>query len=197
MHPNCPNCPVISFELYVSHLNPLNEFLFNAPREKSPLLRMFGTTTWRAYTWREKEEYIARSKTFQVLRKPFNQASAVTVLDKSGFEERHIMAARGHKKEPSIRSYSKTNICTKTKLSETLTTRFEVSVELSVMISHHSCPVLSISQEGVIKNSCRSEITKNVYFFNHNANLQNIFDVFKLFPLRAFQELFPYDIDFP
>ena len=68
-----PNCPVISFELYVGHVNPLNELLFNAPREKSPLLRMFGTTTWRAYTWREKEEYIARSKTFQVLRKPFNQ----------------------------------------------------------------------------------------------------------------------------
>ena len=23
-----PNCPVASFELYLSHLNPLNEFLF-------------------------------------------------------------------------------------------------------------------------------------------------------------------------
>ena len=23
-----PNCPVVSFELYLGHLNPLNEFLF-------------------------------------------------------------------------------------------------------------------------------------------------------------------------
>ena len=23
-----PSCPVVSFELYLSHLNPLNEFLF-------------------------------------------------------------------------------------------------------------------------------------------------------------------------
>ena len=35
-----PNCPVVSFELYLSHLNPLNEFLFQHSK------RMFGTTTW-------------------------------------------------------------------------------------------------------------------------------------------------------
>ena len=27
-----PNCPVASFELYLSHLNPLNEFLFQRPK---------------------------------------------------------------------------------------------------------------------------------------------------------------------
>ena len=41
-----PNCPVVSFELYLSHLHPLNEFLFSAQRETRPLLRMFGMTTW-------------------------------------------------------------------------------------------------------------------------------------------------------
>ena len=29
-----PNCPVASFELYLSHLNPLNEFFISAPKEK-------------------------------------------------------------------------------------------------------------------------------------------------------------------
>ena len=197
---------------YASKLSKLScDFLRAVCKSPKSLKRVFiqrpkGKVSTSEDVWYDDMEsvHLARNgriycekQNFPSAAKPFNQASAVTVLDKSGFEERHIMAARGHKKEPSIRSYSKTNICTKTKLSETLTTRFEVSVELSVMISHHSCPVLSISQEGVIKNSCRSEITKNVYFFNHNANLQNIFDVFKLFPLRAFQELFPYDIDFP
>ena len=27
-----PNCPVVSFELYLSHLNPLNEFLLQRPK---------------------------------------------------------------------------------------------------------------------------------------------------------------------
>ena len=59
------------------------------------------------------------------------------------------MAVSGHKNEASILSYSKTNICTK-KMSETLTTRCELSQELSVMNSHQSSPVLSLSQEEVI-----------------------------------------------
>ena len=41
-----PNCPVVSFELYLSHLNLLNEFYFSAQIETPALLRMFGTTTW-------------------------------------------------------------------------------------------------------------------------------------------------------
>ena len=39
------------------------------------------------------------------------------------------MAASGHKNEAGIRSYSKTDISTKKKLSETLTTRCELSEE--------------------------------------------------------------------
>ena len=66
------------------------------------------------------------------------------------------MAASGHKNEASIRSNSKTDTCTK-KMSEILTTRCEVSEELSVMNSHQSSPVLSLSQEEVIKNSSCSE----------------------------------------
>ena len=44
------------------------------------------------------------------------------------------MTVSAHKNEANIRSYSKTDICTK-KMSETLTTRREVSEELSVMNS--------------------------------------------------------------
>ena len=44
------------------------------------------------------------------------------------------MAVSGHNNEASTRSYGKTGICTK-KMSETLTTKYEVSEELSVMNS--------------------------------------------------------------
>ena len=62
------------------------------------------------------------------------------------------MAVSGHKTEASIRSYCKT--------------------ELSAMNSHQSSPVLSFSQEEVIINSSRSDITKNFNFFNCNVNIQ-------------------------
>ena len=81
------------------------------------------------------------------------------------------MAVSGHKNEASIRSYSKTDICTKRKMSETLTTTCEVSEELSVMNSHQSSPVLSLTQKEVLINSSRSKITKNFNFFNCNVNI--------------------------
>ena len=81
------------------------------------------------------------------------------------------MAVSGHKNEASIRSYSKTDICTR-KMSETLTTRGQLSEELSVMNSHQSSAVLSLSQGEVIINSSGSEITKNFNFFNCNVNIQ-------------------------
>ena len=40
------------------------------------------------------------------------------------------------------------------------------------MNSHQSSPVLSLSQEEVIINSSRSQITKNSNFFNCNVNIQ-------------------------
>ena len=46
------------------------------------------------------------------------------------------MAVSGRKNEASIRSYSKTDICIKKKMSETLITRCEVGEELSVINSH-------------------------------------------------------------
>ena len=82
------------------------------------------------------------------------------------------MAVSGHKNEASIQSYSKTDICTKKKMSETLTAECEVREELLVMKPNQSSPILSLSQEEVIINNSRSEITKNFNFFNCNVNIQ-------------------------
>ena len=40
------------------------------------------------------------------------------------------------------------------------------------MNSHQSSPVLRFSQEEVIINSSRSEITENFSFFNCNVNIE-------------------------
>ena len=44
----------------------------------------------------------------------------MTILDRSGFKARHIMALDGHKSENSIRSYSRTSLDTKGQMSQAL-----------------------------------------------------------------------------
>ena len=107
-----PNCPVVSFELYLSRLNPLKEFLFQRPKRNV-------STSWDVWydnmvvgerTLGEKMKNISReAKLSKCYTNHSIRTTPVTILDKSGFEARHIMAVSGHKNndEGSIRSYSK------------------------------------------------------------------------------------------
>ena len=74
-----------------------------------------------------------------------------------------------HRNEASIQSYSKTDISTKRKMSETLTeargTECEVRINEAPLL-----PILNLSQEKVqVQNS---QVTKNFNFFNCNVNIQ-------------------------
>jgi len=113
-----PNCPMVSFELYLSHLNPLNEFLFQRPRRNASTSEdlWYNNMVVRERTVGQGMKNISRqAKLPKCYTNHSIRATAVTILDKSGFEARHIMAISGHKNEASIRSYrySKTDISTK------------------------------------------------------------------------------------
>ena len=112
-----PHCPVASFELYNQHLNPLNEYLFQRPKanigERSLCNKMKQIS---------KQANLSKMYTNHSIR-----ATAVTILDKSGFEARHIMAVSGHKNERSIRSYCTTNLSTKREMSASLSTECTAS----------------------------------------------------------------------
>ena len=111
-----PNCPVVSFELYLSHLNPLNEFLFQRPRGNASTSEdlWYDDMVVGERTVGQKMKNISREAKLPKCNTNHSiRVTAVTILDKSGFEARHIMAIRGHKNEASIQSYSKTGISTK------------------------------------------------------------------------------------
>ena len=169
-----PHCPVASFERYIQHLNPSNEFLFQRPKKNAGISdqvwydnmvvgeRLLGEKMKRI----SREAKLSKGYTNHSIR-----ATAVTILDKSGFEARHIMAVSGHRNESSIRSYSRTDISTKRKMSETLTTECEVRGEEVAINPHQLSPVISLSQEEFIVQNSHSEITKNFNFFNCNVNI--------------------------
>ena len=111
------NCPVKSFKLYISKLNPKLETFFQRPKavinEDGPWYdaQVVGVKTIGNWMKRISE----RASLSKVYTNHSIRATSITLLDKKGLEARHIMSVSGHKSETSIRSYSKTE--TKRKMS--------------------------------------------------------------------------------
>ena len=101
---------MVSFELYLSHLNPLDEFLFQRPKRNASSSEdvWYDNMVVGERTLREKMKTISReAKLSKCYTNHSIRATAVTILERSGFEARHIMAVSGYKNEASIRNLAK------------------------------------------------------------------------------------------
>ena len=134
-----PFCPVASFEKYLQHLNPVNEFLFQRPKKTTPDSDVWydNMVIGERYLGDMMKKISKEADLSKIYSNHSIRATAVTILDKSGFEARHIMSVSGHRSESSIRSYSKTDEATKKRISETLT---------SATTSHTSSPLIEDQQ---------------------------------------------------
>ena len=100
-------CPVKTFELYLSRLNPKNECLWQTP---------ITNITWEDANENQSENKIGALMTTLSEKAKLSlhyanhcvRATVVTLLDNSGFEARHIMTVSGHKNTDSIQSYATT-----------------------------------------------------------------------------------------
>lgn len=112
-----PHCPVASLELYIKHLNPQNDFLFQRPKKGSKIGVddvCFDNMAVGERTLAEKMKYISKeAELSKVYTNHSIRATAVTALDKCWHEAGHIMADSGHQSERSIQSYCKTDTDTK------------------------------------------------------------------------------------
>ena len=117
-------CPVKTYEMYINKLEPKNPYLWQQAKEK---------VTWDDDTWFTKEPQsknkigglLTKLSTDAKLSKNYTnhcvRATCVTLLDRSGFEARHIMTVSGHKKVESIQSYANvTSNAKKREMSESL-----------------------------------------------------------------------------
>lgn len=151
-----PFCPVASFEKYLQHLIPENELLSQRPKEEVTAdsdvwydnMVVGERTLGQMMKQMSKQAKLSVNYTNHSIR-----ATAATILDKSGFEARHIMSVSGHRSESSIRSYGKTDESTKKRMSETLTAAAvsDVSaVSSRNQLAERQCvnlsPILSLSQ---------------------------------------------------
>lgn len=115
-------CPVSSFKAYISHLNPNIDELFQRPKSLSPKFgpwydaQVLGVN----YIGNMMKKISINAKLSTEYTNHCIRATSVTILDQSGIEARHIMAVSGHRSESSIRSYSRTSIGMKRKMSGNL-----------------------------------------------------------------------------
>lgn len=103
-----PFCPVASFQKYIQHLNPENEFLFQRPKKKATL----DSNVWydnmvvgERYLGDMMKQISKKAELSRMYTNHSIRATAVTILDKSGFEARHIMSVSDHRSGSPIRSF--------------------------------------------------------------------------------------------
>ena len=119
-----PRCPVKSFRLYLTHLNPKIDELFQRPKSGIPVVpggpwydaQVLGVNTLANMM----KNISLDAKLSQVYTNHCIRATSVTILDDCGIEARHIMTVSGHRSESSIRSYARTGLSMKRKMSDEL-----------------------------------------------------------------------------
>ena len=174
-----PQCPVASLELYIKHLNTKNEFLFQRPKKGSKIgvdHVCFDNMVVGEHTLCEKMKCISKEAEFSNHSNHSIRATAVTILDKCGYEARHIMAVSGHKSESSIQSYCKADTSMKKQMSESMAaaTSTVALPESNVQPS----PLLSLSQEeffmrDVSVSTSTTQVSKTYNFSNGNVIFNN------------------------
>nr|XP_054760698.1 uncharacterized protein LOC129266966 [Lytechinus pictus] len=104
-----PDCPVETFELYVSHLNPACEDFFQRPKisvERNQQVWYYNSPAGKNTLGEKMKKISLEANTSKVYTNHCLRAMSILVLDASGFEARHIMSVSGHKSESSIKHYS-------------------------------------------------------------------------------------------
>ena len=115
-------CPVNAFKLYLSVLNPRCESLFQRPKTNAPDsgpwydAQAVGVNTLGSMM----KNISIDAQLSNIYTNHCIRATSVTILDRCGFEARHIMSVNGHRSKSSIRSYSRTDSDMKKNMSREL-----------------------------------------------------------------------------
>lgn len=161
------NCPVASYECYISKLNPLCPFLF----QRAKRVIREDSKVWydnAAIGVNYLGKMMASISEIASLSTRYTnhsiRATCVTLLDKSNFDARHIMAISKHKSESSIRSYShKVTGERKRDMATALTGYLHEGQpgKVAKVVTHHKTSV-QIEDEEVASQEIFSQVSVNL-----------------------------------
>jgi len=98
--PGNPNCPVASFESYISKLNPKCKALWQRPKDfvyESDTIWYNNSPVGKHLLGSMMTNISKRGQLSRHYTKHSIRATSITIMDESGFESRHIMKVSGHK----------------------------------------------------------------------------------------------------
>ena len=171
-------CPMKSFEKYLSKLNPKCNALFQRPKKCEEGSMPLAMDVWYdnqvvgVHTLGNKMKILSRRA--RLSREYTNhsiRATSVTILDKSGFEARHIMCVSGHRQESSIRSYSKTSTEIKHSMSKAIGGGLTLSNEHAAPSRVLQSSLQPISDNQPIESSSSAYIKKPTQFNFNNCTV--------------------------
>ena len=88
----------------------MNEYLFQRPKSSGEGEIWYDNMIFGENTLGKKMKVISQQAELSTIYTNHSiRATTITILDRSGFEARHIMSVNGHRNESSIKTYSKTN----------------------------------------------------------------------------------------
>ena len=164
-----PNCPVASFEKYVSKLNPSCNAFFQRPKKNPQDSIWYDNQCVGKNTLGNNMKVISQlANLSKVYTNHSIRATSITILDEAGFEARHIMSVSGHKNESSIRSYaSKTNEVIKHAMSVGLSNAVSEKPRNELQVLHD---ITNVHEQSLSISSA----TKNIFsFHNCSVNITN------------------------
>lgn len=173
-----PFCPVLSFEKYVSRLNPKNEYLFQRPKkavDESDEVWYDNMVVGQRTLGDKMKKLSIEAKLSCVYTNHSIRATTITILDECGYEARHIMALSGHRSESSIRSYaSQTSLSTKRKMSETLSDSLNnkktvTTITATSSVGHSEIPVAESAPEPLLTASQEEHILNELSIEQSNT----------------------------
>ena len=160
-----PNCPVATFELYLSKLHPNCEALWhsvdndgfwyaNAPVGKNTLGSMMTTIS----KW---------GKLSKIYSNHSIRATSITIMDECGIASRHIMKVSGHKSETSLKSYTQNiSVIKKKEISATLSRSLGQDV-IESEVQNGKCTVESSSET----------VTNKIVLINNDSLYDDLADL--------------------
>lgn len=101
-----PFCLVSSIEKYLSVLNPMNEFLFQRPKSSGKGEVWYNMVVGENTLCKKMKVISQQAELSTMYAKHSIRATTKPIIDRSGFQARHILSVSGHREERSIEKLS-------------------------------------------------------------------------------------------
>lgn len=146
--PGDARCPVKSFLEYTSKLHPDCPAFWQKPKERAPENQQepwYCNIPVGINTLNKKMKEISKEAgCSKIYTNHCLRATCVTVLDRSGFQNRDIMTTSGHHSEQSIKHYSRTSEAKKREMSAAIARK---AIQPSIPTSTSTCAPLPVTPE--------------------------------------------------